>query len=81
MNLKFNYRRSDMDLLASMKMINEEQLCDLLGITPTTAAAWRYRSCGPAYSKVGNKHFYLLSDIEAFIKERNTPSSSLRGIL
>ncbi len=70
-----------MDLLASMKMITEEQFCELMEITPTTAAAWRYRSTGPAYSKAGNKIFYSLADIEVFIRERTKSSSSIRGVL
>ena len=69
-----------MEALAQMQMITEPELCELMRITPKTAAAWRYRGCSPTYSKVGNTIFYSLSDVEKFIRER-TKQSGIKGIL
>lgn len=70
-----------MEALAQMKMITEADFCELLHITPKTAAAWRYRGLSPSFSKVGNTVFYAVSDVETFIRSRTKQAGHLKGIL
>ena len=68
-----------MEILKTMGLITEKEFCELMKITPRTAAAWRYRGQSPTYSKVGNEFFYRIKDIEVFIAEKI--QASARGYL
>ena len=41
-----------------------------LGVSPYTLDKWRHLGVGPRYFKVGNRIFYRLEDLQAFLKTR-----------
>ena len=50
--------------------LNEKQLCEVLGISPKTAQAWRHEGRGPAYYKLGTRLVrYREEDVLAFIEK------------
>lgn len=57
-------------LASAIGCFTEEQLCQLAGITPSTAEAWRKRGTGPAYTRFGTRFLYPCDGVAKFIQER-----------
>ena len=48
----------------------ESEAANYLGVKSQTLAAWRTRSVGPTYYRVGSNIRYRQSDLEAYLLER-----------
>jgi hypothetical protein len=55
---------------ASNDLLSQEQAARILGVKPQTMAAWRHRSEGPVYFKIGTLAKYRLADLENFIDQQ-----------
>jgi len=50
------------------KTLNEKQMCEVLGISPKTAQAWRHTGRGPAWHRLGKRLVrYRAEDVTAFL--------------
>lgn len=50
--------------------LNERQMCDVLGISPKTAQAWRHNGRGPSWYRLGRRLVrYRAEDVTAFIED------------
>ena len=60
-------------------ILAEENLAEMLKISPSTLASWRYRGEGPPYFRVGahrtGSAFYLLPDVISWAKSRTFGST------
>ena len=52
------------------------ELANLLGVSRRTLQRWRLEGGGPKYSRIGRDCLYLMSDIEAWLKQRQYKSRS-----
>jgi predicted DNA-binding transcriptional regulator AlpA len=49
-------------------MLDQNEVAEMLKVSPKTLEYWRYKGCGPRYIKVGKKLArYLMDDINEFI--------------
>jgi len=49
--------------------LNEKQLCEVLGISPKTAQAWRHTGRGPSWHRLGSRLVrYRAEDVTAFLE-------------
>jgi len=46
----------------------QEEAAAVLGVKPTTLAAWRSQGRGPRYIKIGRSCFYLERDLDSWIE-------------
>lgn len=52
-----------------MKLLEPEEVAELLGVSVTTLAAWRHQGTGPAFTKIGGKRVaYAAEDVEAYLQ-------------
>lgn len=58
------------DLLSRLDVMSEEQMIALANITPGTAAAWRKRSEGPPWVRLGNAYYYPVPHAKEFLSRR-----------
>ena len=57
--------------LSNTRILTQEQVAELLGVTKDTLEAWRYkRRYGLAYVKIGSLVRYFAKDVEAFLESR-----------
>ena len=70
-------------LLQSLKAIDEETFALLCNVSVATTAAWRYRYKSPAFISAGNRIFYRLADVEAWLVSKTQGESKelLRDLL
>jgi hypothetical protein len=47
--------------------LTQEQAAVVIGVKPTTLAAWRHFGRGPKYLKIGRSCFYRRGDIETWM--------------
>ena len=47
--------------------MTQEQAAVVIGVKPTTLAAWRHFGRGPKYLKIGRSCFYRRDDIETWM--------------
>lgn len=59
-----------------MKMMNADQLSDVLGVVKGTLAKWRLTGEGPPYHKVGTRVMYAADDVRAWLDARRFQSTS-----
>ena len=61
-------------LAQSLDCYTVEDICDLYGITPGTAEAWRKRGKGPTHIQAANRPLYpkanVSQDLNARVRER-----------
>lgn len=57
-------------------LLNEHQAAEYLNLSVRSLQAWRVRGCGPRYSKIGRSVRYRLCDLDAFVADNLTPSTS-----
>ena len=62
-----NHNRQMNDVLAS----------EFLNLRPQTLRNWRFKRKGPAYSKIGRRVVYQLTDLEAFLQENRIEPDSV----
>lgn len=66
--------------MADDTYLTEAQVAEILGISPRTLQAWRYRGGHtPAFVKLGRTVRYRRSDLDAWIEERRRKSTSDSG--
>jgi hypothetical protein len=51
-------------------MLPEDEAARELKVKPQTLGAWRHRSQGPAFVKIGKLVFYRPSDIRRYVESR-----------
>lgn len=60
---------------ASLQLLDNRYVADLLGVKPNTLAQWRRRGQGPVYVRAVGRIRYEIAAIDAFIAaSRVTPS-------
>ncbi len=59
--------------------VSPKDMAARLGITPETAANWRYRGQGPRYLLVGRRIRYRLTDLAEWLDAQTRTSTSDRG--
>lgn len=71
-----DFEQEARQVLNGLGYITQDQLVALAAVLPSTAAAWRKRGEGPAYSLIGNRFVYPLPAIKAWldgqVRERDT---------
>jgi predicted DNA-binding transcriptional regulator AlpA len=64
------------------KLINTQQVAEMLGVKPITVKLWRVKGQGPRWKKVGAKAVrYSVADVQAFLEQSDKAartSSTLR---
>jgi predicted DNA-binding transcriptional regulator AlpA len=51
------------------QIIDEQQMCDILGISPKTAQSWRLSGDGPSWYKLGKRLVrYRTEDVVSFFE-------------
>lgn len=61
--------------------LTESQVAELLGLSPRTLQAWRYRGGHtPQFIKVGRAVRYRLGDVKDWLRERQRRSTSDPGL-
>lgn len=62
---------SDGSLMTDTEIpLTQEQAAVVVGVKPTTLAAWRHFGRGPRYLKIGRSCFYRRSDIENWMDDQ-----------
>lgn len=58
-------------------VLDQAELCALLGVDARTVSTWRTKGTGPAYIKVGNRVMYREEDVRRWLAQRveQTPES------
>ena len=51
-------------------VLNDDEVCALVGVKPRTTSTWRSRGEGPAFIKVGTKVLYLEDDVRSWLAQR-----------
>jgi predicted site-specific integrase-resolvase len=59
-----------------LKLVDQNQAAELLGISPRTMESWRVTGGGPVYIKVGGRVRYRRRDLEVWIDARRRTSTS-----
>ncbi len=52
-----------------VKMMNQRELSDSIGVAERTIAQWRYLGRGPKYHKLGGHVRYDPAEVQAWIEE------------
>ena len=52
-----------------MKLLNEQTVADILGISVSTVRRMRHQSTGPKATRIGSLVRYRLEDVQQFIRE------------
>lgn len=60
-------------------LLDQNQVAQILGISPSTLEAWRCRGVGPIYRKIGRLCRYLQNDLDAYILGQDRRSTSDQG--
>lgn len=61
-------------------LVNEHELSGLIKISTSTLRKWRWEGKGPKFIKMGRRVVYRMSDVEEFIDDCTTRSTSAMGI-
>lgn len=54
------------------EFLNSTEVCQLLRISKSTLQKWNKEGLDKAKRKIGGKHLYEISDVRAFVNEKNT---------
>jgi predicted DNA-binding transcriptional regulator AlpA len=62
-------------------VLDQAELCALLGVDSRTVSTWRTKGVGPAFIKVGNRVMYREADVTRWLDLRveQTPESKFRS--
>lgn len=63
-------------IMSAIKLLNTQEVAEILGYKPNTLEIWRNRGIGPKYRKIGRLVKYAESDINAFIDASTCTSTS-----
>ncbi len=58
------------------QLLTEVQAADFLNLSVRCLQAWRVRGGGPCYSKIGRSVRYRRTDLDAFVEQNLTSSTS-----
>ena len=58
------------------RLMNEQQVAEVLGRPPRTLRQWRYLGVGPRYLKVGAAVRYRPSDIEEWLRAQEREAAA-----
>ncbi len=63
-------------------LMTEKQAADYLNVSTVTLQRYRYKSCGPQYSRLGNWKGirYRLSDLQAWLNQSNGDKRSTKRV-
>ncbi len=62
-----------------MTLLKDRDVAERIGLSTATLANWRHRKIGPRFFKIGGKAVrYDAADIEAFCRQRPTPTRDQR---
>jgi predicted DNA-binding transcriptional regulator AlpA len=67
-----------MSTMNAGRLLNTEDLAELLGKPHRTLDQWRYQGRGPAYIKVGGSVRYALADVEAWLDAQRVATDTHR---
>jgi hypothetical protein len=56
--------------------VNDDYLCDLLGVGKSATAAWRRNGTGPTWFRLQGRPYYKISDIEAWIESNRVETTA-----
>ena len=59
-----------------MKLLNNDQTAELLGLKPNTLEIWRLQGKGPRFRKIGRNVRYAESDVLAWLDTHTFTSTS-----
>lgn len=57
------------------RLLAEDEVAELLGVTVKCLQDWRYHRRGPAFIKVGRLPRYRAEDLDAWLQARTVPTS------
>ena len=57
-------------IIEDRELLTTEAAACVLGLKPGTLEVWRWRGCGPAYSRVGSRIRYSIDDLRAYLVTR-----------
>jgi hypothetical protein len=60
----------------SNAFLQQCELADRWRVSPRTLERWRWRKTGPAYTKIGGRVVYALTDVEAYERRRRAETHS-----
>lgn len=63
----------------SIKLLNTEQVSEILGIKTDTLRIWRMQGKGPLFKKIGGSVRYAESDVTAYIDAAGRTSTSQKS--
>lgn len=61
---------------AAIRLLNNTQTADLIGVRPNTLEIWRIQGKGPIYRKVGRLVRYVEADVLAWLTAQTRASTS-----
>ncbi len=70
---------ADVAFPAVVKLVNEHEAADILGLKVSTLRRWRWAGRGPAYRKIGAAVRYHPADLSAFADAARRHSTSDPG--
>lgn len=53
------------------RLLNQDEVAELIQVSPKTLEYWRYKGTGPQWVKVGSLPRYRVSDIQNYIANLN----------
>ena len=59
-----------------MKILNEKEVADWLGVTPGFLSKARVAGTGPVFHRIGRRIGYAQADVEAWLSARHVQSTS-----
>lgn len=70
---------ADVEFHAAVRLVNEHEAAELLGLKVATLRRWRWAGRGPAYRKIGAAVRYHPADLSAFADAGRRQSTSDLG--
>ena len=70
--VRFNSSREKREPAAKFdRLLNQDEVAELIQVSPKTLEYWRYKGTGPQWVKVGSLPRYRVSDIQNYIANLN----------
>jgi hypothetical protein len=58
------------------RLMTPDEVADLIRITPSQLAQWRYEGNGPTFVKIGRAVRYRRDDVMAYVRDRRRSGTS-----
>jgi predicted DNA-binding transcriptional regulator AlpA len=65
-----------MTIYNTIKLLNNANTAQILGVRPNTLDGWRVKGIGPVYRKIGRSVRYVESDVLAWLDAQTHTSTS-----